>query len=912
MVKNKECPPDKILNPDTNRCVLKNGVLGKLLLKKIISVKPKEPKEPKEIKKTKEPKEPKELKEPKECPPDKILNPDTNRCVLKNGVLGKLLLKKLISKKPKETKEPKEPKETKKPKETKEPKETKKPKEPKKEPKEQNISPVTVKKPNLEFLTSMSNDIVRIEGFFNIQNIKAINEITNYIYTCFDNNKHQFNNENIKKFIKLCDTDIKSVCEKLIKKSLYVSLYDFLLIIKANVYNLISNYINYEDFETKTFYIYSAKLNDNNKWIILYIVNLIKYITNDNISIILINNNDEIKFVKPDDFVFFIDDCYYTGNELKNILINTHKKWNDNINFFVFVPYISNEAINVIETSFNKLMPKNSNLKFTTYKEIINPVTDIISDKEIKLLSHYYYGIDFSKNYMVYFDHNMVSEKLTLKALYTGIVANKKNAKVIKDKNLFKRDLLHTNDKFKNMDIVPIINNCNNYDCIKLMSTHQLNKLNEIIAKNNKKYDEFDYKKGFYTDSDDSYENSYESISFKSEHSIDDVINNDDNDVIYFKKKLEEKYGIPDKNKLNELINAIFVLFPFNHSFNKNAVKKFLDACEPEVKYICAEIIKETEHISYEKFLARLNSCICHLLYLHNNNRPLFIYLGNSYDLEEYKEKSNYWIYLYVELFIKYITNDKIDIRLITDFNHQLIENDMVVLIDDCIYSGLQMGSTIESIYNKNLTKLNFYLLVPFITSYGIEKIKESFKYNNFLRKSKLIFSKFLKKPKMVKDILSEPEVITLFKYYNNFMISSYNYIGTKSLIYFDHKVADLVSTITPFYMGIVPSKKNLAIIEKYKQEIKNKEYNYGLYNDDDSDDLYSRLLIIPIIKKCEHYTKKIKLMSPKCPAPPYKSSFIEFLNFIKSNNKKAKSLSSFSSSAFFSPIVKNKKAKSY
>ena len=300
----------------------------------------------------------------KECPPDKILNPDTNRCVFKNGPVGKKLLKNLISIKPK------------------------------KELKEQKV-----KKTNLDFLTSMSNNIDKIEEFFNIQNKKAINEITNYIYTCFDNNKHQFNNENIKKFIKLCDTYIKSVCEKLIENSFYISLYEFLLIIKANVYNLISNYINDEDFESHTIYIYSVNLNDNNKWINLYVANLIKYITNFNISITFINSNDEISSIKPNDIVLFVDDCYYTGNELKNIIKKTYRFWNDKIKFIVLVPYISNEAIRVIKKSFNKF-----NLNFAKYKKIIIPVKKFIDKKEIKLLNYYYDNqIDFSDTYMIYF-----------------------------------------------------------------------------------------------------------------------------------------------------------------------------------------------------------------------------------------------------------------------------------------------------------------------------------------------------------------------------------------------------------------------------------------------------------------------------------------------------------------------------
>ena len=52
----KDCPPDKILNPATQRCVSKTGAIGKKLMAKGVRI----------IK-------PKVIK--KDCPPDKILNP---------------------------------------------------------------------------------------------------------------------------------------------------------------------------------------------------------------------------------------------------------------------------------------------------------------------------------------------------------------------------------------------------------------------------------------------------------------------------------------------------------------------------------------------------------------------------------------------------------------------------------------------------------------------------------------------------------------------------------------------------------------------------------------------------------------------------------------------------------------------
>jgi serine/threonine protein kinase len=68
---NKECPDDKILNPKTNRCVKKDGKIGKELINKTHKRSP--------IK--------------KKCTDDKILNPKTNRCVKKDGKIGKNISK---------------------------------------------------------------------------------------------------------------------------------------------------------------------------------------------------------------------------------------------------------------------------------------------------------------------------------------------------------------------------------------------------------------------------------------------------------------------------------------------------------------------------------------------------------------------------------------------------------------------------------------------------------------------------------------------------------------------------------------------------------------------------------------------------------------------------------------------------
>ena len=79
------CPPDKILNPKTGRCVKKDGKIGKELMKQT-------PKTPKQTPKQTPKPTPKTPKPTKSCPPDKILNPKTGRCVKRDGKIGKTLV----------------------------------------------------------------------------------------------------------------------------------------------------------------------------------------------------------------------------------------------------------------------------------------------------------------------------------------------------------------------------------------------------------------------------------------------------------------------------------------------------------------------------------------------------------------------------------------------------------------------------------------------------------------------------------------------------------------------------------------------------------------------------------------------------------------------------------------------------
>jgi len=136
-------------------------------------------------------------------------------------------------------------------------------------------------------------------------------------------------------------------------------------------------------------------------------------------------------------------------------------------------------------------------------------------------------------------------------------------------------------------------------------------------------------------------------------------------------------------------------------------------------------------------------------------------------------------------------------------------------------------------------------------------------------------------------SILSPDEIDKIKYYYGYWGISFLN----KYLIYFDHKLADSLSTIPYFYLGIVPSNKNLELIKKYlidKTKLLNNKKHKKLGV---TLDIFSYLNIIPLFKNCKHYTSRLSPESPKCPAPPYKDTFKDFVNKLKME-KKPKSLS--------------------
>ena len=308
---------------------------------------------------------------------------------------------------------------------------------------------------------------------------------------------------------------------------------------------------------------------------------------------------------------------------------------------------------------------------------------------------------------------------------------------------------------------------------------------------------------------------------------------------------------------------SLLQYYPLNHEINKINLERFINASDLSVRTIIRKIIKHTLHISFERFLLSFNEIIKKLLEFRQSikitERPIFVYLDITY--ENYKQKSNYWLYILLKSNL-----NKIKIKLINKIDDSEIkDDDIIVFLDDAIYSGQQMGNTLFKFNNNKKIKLNLCLLVPYITTKGENLIKKVKKHNHTLDNCDLIFFNYLLIENDTNKILTDDEIKTIEEFYPYF----FETFDDKYLLYFDHKLADLVSTIPIFYSGLVPNTYNKDIIKR--------------------SDNYDKLLFIPFINNCEGI-RNLDSDTPECPYPHYKTKgFIKLISKIKLDKKERK-----------------------
>jgi hypothetical protein len=95
--------------------------------------------------------------------------------------------------------------------------------------------------------------------------------------------------------------------------------------------------------------------------------------------------------------------------------------------------------------------------------------------------------------------------------------------------------------------------------------------------------------------------------------------------------------------------------------------------------------------------------------------------------------------------------------------------------------------------------------------------------------------------------------------------------------IYFDHKLADFVSSFPLFYSGYVPNDTNVNVMNS----IRNLRNQKGSSKQREMDEIKKQYIMYPLISNCE-YIKEPQDDISTCPPPPYKDSYAGFIKIIR------------------------------
>jgi hypothetical protein len=345
---------------------------------------------------------------------------------------------------------------------------------------------------------------------------------------------------------------------------------------------------------------------------------------------------------------------------------------------------------------------------------------------------------------------------------------------------------------------------------------------------------------------------------------------------------------------------------PLSYSLNKDNVKKFIDAIQnPKIKEAIRILLNNTTHVSHKEFVDMIKINIESIINLRNKKR---IYVYEDTKIADFYYKSNFWIFKMIKEFIKAYD---IKLHFTNDLNNNRIKDgDMIMLIDDCIYSGIQLSNNIERIKNNKAKKLEMLLFVPYISKNGLNLIKTRFAQNKELN------SCTLKLPDNYKIIVpfscyaTEEQAKSLADHYVHL---NHKIILEAYPIYFDHKVAKHMSSFPTIYSGIVPNIHNQGIIvdlvnaheelDKYEflkfAQIKGGDdvgYTLQKLNDiiknikEYINNQTKELQIIPLLNNCQNVLAA-DLYESSCPIPPYKTAKNKALESIFQQNRQSQLL---------------------
>lgn len=277
---------------------------------------------------------------------------------------------------------------------------------------------------------------------------------------------------------------------------------------------------------------------------------------------------------------------------------------------------------------------------------------------------------------------------------------------------------------------------------------------------------------------------------------------------IYKKLYDENRHKIQMKNDINH---------PLNY---KRGMKWAGHHCDNESIKFAESIIENTIYVSYGYFIDRLKQT-CKSLIKHYENKSHKIIVIIPHHII----KSNFWVSLLIYPMIKDIIYD-VQFSITNAYNTYAKDDSNIacIIADDCVYTGSQIlsmcmlspssieynGKEIEPeetsrkwiewkqkvsndtddiIKNLNPAKFSVNILAPFISTLAQERINK-YSFINISRNVKIF--------KIFRDMFDTSEFnVSVMREFE----TTFQYHPHISCIYFDHKIADAISTFNKIYM---------------------------------------------------------------------------------------------------------------
>lgn len=312
-----------------------------------------------------------------------------------------------------------------------------------------------------------------------------------------------------------------------------------------------------------------------------------------------------------------------------------------------------------------------------------------------------------------------------------------------------------------------------------------------------------------------------------------------------------------------------------SHPINETRKEEFINLCDKSVQASIRKLLDNTRYVSFEEFKQRIDDNIPELLTLCKGHETVYFYVmgypdskkDNPYNFELLSEKSNYWVFQILEDLIqqeKYQDKYKFKFEMLHSGTKEVPENAFIIMLDDCMYSGMQMDTQLSNLLTEIKLKCSIHIFVPFATKQAITRVKYVLKLYRFHTKPvTLTFSKNTVILDTVDDLLTDEDIAQIESIYDH----TFTVLG-RTLVYFDHKLADDTSTVTLIYSGLIANSANRTILSEI-WSLRSKKLDSDQYTSE-RDKLIQQLQYHEFIDNCIG-VRNFDQECPLCPYPPYK-----------------------------------------